>query len=348
MGTWNAIYLGNFASIDPNEGNNTAENAGVLVGQTFGGPGDPILEDETTVTTYDGGGYGGALDNNNSNGSYDWIQTDIGNGLQWYRFDSAATYNATVTFVDGSSENVVVVIFQDVNGNTFLAPSLSSSGNNILNSAPIQSLSLNSVNGTTYSGLADTRSQDVFIACFVRGTLIETQDGPRYVETLKAGDMVNSLDDGAQPLIWTGGRIVDGSGDLAPIRFEAGAMGNIRPLLVSPQHRMLVTGWKAELHFGQSEVLVPAKALVNDTTIRPIPMAQVSYHHILFERHQIVTAEGISSESFHPGKALLTEDKAIHAELMSIFPELAQPDFEAPFETARPCIRPQVAHLLAA
>ena len=348
MGTWNAIYLGNYASIDPNEGNNTAENASVLVGETFGGPGNPILEDETTITTYDGGGYNGALDNNNSGGSYDWIRTDIGNGLQWYRFDSAATYNATVTYVDGSTQNTVVVIFQDTNGNTFLAPSLSNNGNAVLNDAPLQSLELNSVNGATYSGLADTRSTDVFIACFVRGSLVETPDGPRYVETLKAGDMVTTLDDGAQPLIWAGGRQVDGTGHLAPIRFEAGAVGNIRPLLVSPQHRMLVTGWRAELHFGHPEVLVPAKALINGKDIRQTPCEKVSYHHILFDQHQIVTAEGVLSESFHPGRALLTEDKAIHAELTEIFPELASPEFEAPFETARPCVRARVAQLLAA
>ncbi len=348
MGTWNAIYLGNYASIDPNEGNNLAENANVLVGQSFGGPGNPILEDETSITTYDGGGYNNVLDNNNFGSSYDWIRTDIGNGEQWYRFDAAATYNATVTFVDGSSQNMMVVIFQDVNGNTFLAPSLSSSGNSVLNSGPLQSLTLNSLNQATYSGLMDTRSQDVFVACFVRGTLIETETGPRFVETLKAGDLVTSIDDGPQALVWTGGRVVDGMGDLAPIRFEAGAMGNYRPLLVSPQHRMLVTGWKAELHFGQAEVLVPAKALVNGTTIKPCPMPRVSYHHILFDKHQIVMAEGIASESFHPGKALLTEDRAIHAELVSIFPELESPDFQAPFETARPCIKPQMARLLAA
>lgn len=215
-----------------------------MVGETFGEAGDPILEDEVTVTTFDGGGYNDALDNNN-NGSDGWIQTDIGDGLQWYRFDAAATYNATVTYVDGTTADTIVVISQDTSGNTFLAPSLTTSGNNVLNAGPIQSLTLNSVNGSTYPGLAGSRSQDVFLGCFVRGTLIKTEDGPRYVETLKTGDMVMTQDRGLQPLVWTGGRKIAGVGNMAPIRFDAGVLGNIRPLLVSPQHRMLVSGWEA-------------------------------------------------------------------------------------------------------
>ena len=348
MGTWNAIYLGSYGSIDPNEGNNTAENANILVGETFGGPGTPILADEVTITTYDGGGTNNVLDNNNNNGSFDWVYTDIGSGAQWYRFDAAATYNATVTYVDGTTDTTVVVIFQDTGGNTFLAPSLSNAGNDILNDGPLQSLTLNSVNGATYSGLADTRSTDVFIACFVRGTLIETADGPRYVETLKQGDMVMTQDRGAQPLVWAGGRKVAGVGDMAPIRFAAGALGNLRPLMVSPQHRMLVSGWQAELHFGQSEVLVPAKALVNGTTIQPVEMPEVSYHHILFDQHEVVLSEGIFTESFHPGRALLTHDRDMYDEMVTIFPELAQPDFQAPFQTARPCVKPYEGRLLAA
>ena len=348
MGTWNAIYLGNYASIDPNEGNNNAENASSLVGETFGGPGDAMLQTETTITTYDGGGYNGALDNNNNGSSYDWINVDIGNGAQWYRFDAAATYNATITYVDGSSANTIVVLFQDVNGNTFLAPSLSSSGNAVLNAAPLQSMTLNSLNGSNYSGLSDNRSTDVFIACFVRGTLIETPNGPQFIETLKVGDLVNTADSGPQPIVWAGGRSVAAHDHLAPVRFEAGALGNYRPLMVSPQHRMLINSWEAELHFGQQEVLVPAKSLINGTTIRAVPMASVSYHHLLFEQHEVIISEGIYTESFHPGRALLTHDRDMYDEMVEIFPELAKPDFQAPFPTARPCLKPYEGRLLVA
>jgi hypothetical protein len=347
MANWEAIYLGNFASIDPTEGNASAENAGALVGLTFGGPGDPISADTVDVQTYNSGsGSSTALDQDNNNGSYDWIRTDIGSGLQWYRFDAAATYNATLTFVDGTSTDIVAVLFQDVSGNTFLSSSLNNATNVVLESAPIRSLTLNSLNGSNYSGLFENRPAIDFIPCFARGTIIDTPSGPQFVETLRVGDLVLTADHGAQPLIWTGGRVVDGMGSLAPIRFATGALGNLRPLLVSPQHRILVSGWRAELNFGQPEILVPAKGLVNDTTIRPAPMRHVSYHHLLFERHEIVISEGIESESFHPGRALLTHDKAIFGELVRIFPELSHPDFQAPYDTARPCVKPIEGRLL--
>ncbi|MFT5650310.1 MAG: hypothetical protein ACJAXK_002536 [Yoonia sp.] len=347
MATWNAIFLGNFSSLDPNEGNFTAENAASLVGETFGGPGDPILDDIVDVTTQDRGGESGVLDQDKSSPP-DRFQVDIGNGLKWYKFDSAVTYNAEITYVDGTTVTTVVVIFQDTKGNTYLAPGLTDPAHAPLIDAPIQSLELLSVNGDTYLGLAVDRPTEDFLPCFARGTLIETADGPRYVETLKAGDMVATQDRGLQPLVWTGGRKIAGVGNMAPIRFDAGVLGNIRPLLVSPQHRMLVSGWKAELHFGQEEVLVAAKAMVNGTTIRAVEMPQVSYHHILFEQHEIVLSEGIYTESFHPGRALLTHDREMYAEMVEIFPELSRPNFEAPFPTARPCLKLSEARVLAA
>jgi hypothetical protein len=49
---------------------------------------------------------------------------------------------------------------------------------------------------------------------------------------------------------------------------EAGTFGLHRRLVVSPQHRVLLTHWMAELMFGEDEVLVAAKDLVNDCSVR--------------------------------------------------------------------------------
>ncbi len=90
-----------------------------------------------------------------------------------------------------------------------------------------------------------------------------------------------------------------------PIRIKANALGKGLPkrdLLVSPQHRILVSDWRAELMFGVSEVLVAAKHLVNDRDIRvATDLDEFEYYHILFESHQTVFSEGLPSESFHPG-----------------------------------------------
>ncbi|MFZ5961949.1 Hint domain-containing protein [Thalassococcus sp. BH17M4-6] len=180
-------------------------------------------------------------------------------------------------------------------------------------------------------GQFSSQLNDLIAICFARGTLIETPEGPRFIETLRAGDLVTTLDHGPQPIRWIGGRKVSGLGKNTPIRIRAGALGNVRDLWVSPNHRMLVRGAQAELLFGQSEVLVAAKHLVNDKTIRPDPCAEIEYFHFLFDAHQIVFAEACASESLYPGQqTLVTTPKATRAEILALFPELEAPGLPHP------------------
>lgn len=177
--------------------------------------------------------------------------------------------------------------------------------------------------------------------CFTIGTLIQTPKGAVLIETLKPGDLVQTLDHGPQVLRWIGQRTVPALGKFAPICFSKGALDNTRDLLVSPQHRMLITGWNAQLLFGTSEVLVPATALVNDTTIRRQTGGLVTYVHILFDQHEIVLAEGIPSESFFPGEVALNNlDDHAREEILTLFPELtAQRDTFAHTARLSPRIR---------
>jgi len=183
--------------------------------------------------------------------------------------------------------------------------------------------------------------------CFAAGTLILTPSGQRAVETLQAGDLVMTRDHGPQVLRWVGRRLVPGIGRFAPIRFAPGALGNTRALLVSPQHRMLLGGWRAELLFGQDEVLVAAKHLVNDGSVRVQPVALVSYVHLMFDRHEIIEAEGVPSESFHPGDSILQGDAELRAELLALFPELAGGAAGLGWHTARTVLKAHEAQLLA-
>lgn len=173
--------------------------------------------------------------------------------------------------------------------------------------------------------------------CFVKGTRITVEGGLVAVENLKVGDRVLTRDNGYQEIRWIGHRTVRGNGDLAPIRFARGAIGNDRELYVSPQHRMLVEGWDVELHFGTDQVLVAAKHLVNGTTIRVAPRREVTYYHILFDDHQIVKAEGAYSESFHPGEQVLRSNREIREELLALFPDMYETATAR--ETARPVAR---------
>lgn len=161
------------------------------------------------------------------------------------------------------------------------------------------------------------------IPCFVAGTLIRTADGDVPVETLNAGDLVMTLDQGLQPLRWIGQRCVFAEGGLAPIRITAGTFGPHQTLMVSPQHRVLVRDAFAEVLFGSDEVLVAAKDLVNDMTVRRIEGGTVTYVHILFDRHQVIWSNGLATESFLPGpqtSAVFEQD--IIDEICTVFPEL--------------------------
>ena len=158
--------------------------------------------------------------------------------------------------------------------------------------------------------------------CFVHGTAILTATGNRVVQDLRAGDSVITKDHGAQTLRWVGQSTVNGLDLFAPIHFLPGALGNVTDLRVSPQHRMLISGWRAELLFGQIEVLVAAKHLINGRTIFPSPTPKVGYFHLLFDRHCIVFSEGIPSESFYPGNLVLAANRGMLAELAALFPAL--------------------------
>ena len=130
-------------------------------------------------------------------------------------------------------------------------------------------------------------------------------------------------DDGPQPLRWIGRREVAAMGELAPICIDAGTFGPHGRLLVSPQHRILICDSLAELQFGEAEVLVAAKDMVNDRTVRVRRGGMVDYVHLLFDRHQVVFAEGLATESFLPGpQTTKCLEAPIVAEILSLFPQL--------------------------
>lgn len=181
------------------------------------------------------------------------------------------------------------------------------------------------------------------VDCFATGTLIDTPDGPRAVETLRAGDPVVTRDAGAQPLVWTGHSPVDAARldlqpNLRPIRIGAGALAPgcpARPLVLSPQHRVLVRSAIAARMFDRREVLVAAKHLVGLPGISVLrPARGVGYHHLLFQAHHLIRAEGAWTESLYLGpQAMKGLGPAGRREVMALFPELA--DAGKPPEPAR-------------
>jgi hypothetical protein len=192
----------------------------------------------------------------------------------------------------------------------------------------------------TYEVASSTGQTDVgfvtvdSVPCFVAGTRIRTPSGPVPVEDLRPGDLVMTRDDGAQPLRWSGRRQVKAEGDFAPIRIAADTFGRHHELWVSPLHRVLIRDALSELLFGEREVLVAARDLVNDHSVRRIEGGSVEYVHIMFDRHQVVYSEGLPTESFLPGPQIRNSFEAeIVAEICTLFPEI-DPDTGAGYSPA--------------
>lgn len=226
--------------------------------------------------------------------------------------------------------------------------------------AVVQATNADQVVSFTVTGTSGSNvdSDDVTInllICVARGTLIETVTGPVAVEDLVPGDMVRTLDGKPEPVRWIGSRKVSGDEmdadpSLRPVRLKAGALGAGLPqrdLVVSPQHRILLQDWRAQLMFGETQVLVPAKSLRNDLTIRTdTNHDSVEYFHVLFDDHQVIYTEGIPTESFHPGAFVLRAmERAVRDELLTLFPELRGEDGYG--SLVRPALKSWEARMLS-
>lgn len=194
------------------------------------------------------------------------------------------------------------------------------------------------------------------VVCFTAGTKIRTAGGLKPVEELEQGDLVWTKDDGYQPIRWIGQRSLTAVGlaknpHLRPIKIAAGAFGhNIpkRDLSVSPQHRMLVKSRIAHRMADTEEVLVAAKHLLQiDGVDVDHSVENVTYVHFLFDRHQIVKAEGAESESLFTGpEALKAVSQGARSEIFELFPELLELNHDS-LVSARPLMSGRRSRKLA-
>ncbi|MGK7651137.1 Hint domain-containing protein [Roseovarius sp. B08] len=201
-----------------------------------------------------------------------------------------------------------------------------------------------SATGQTDTGFVTLNS----IPCLVRGSRILCEQGEVPVEELRVGDLVVTRDDGLQPLRWVGHREVAGAAAYAPIRIAAGTFGEHNELWLSPLHRVLIRDSLAELLFGEREVLVAAKDLVNDGSVRRVEVERVDYFHLLFDRHQVIMSEGLPTESFLPGPQIKNsfEAEIVH-EICKLFPELNIETAEGYSPAARRMLRGYEAQILS-
>ncbi len=149
--------------------------------------------------------------------------------------------------------------------------------------------------------------------CFLVSSKLDTPKGPRPVERLKVGDLVNTADHGPMPIQWIGFTDHDWPGtheDFKPIMIKQGAFGAGRPrrdLIVSPQHRIVLSGAIVQELFGEREVFVAAKFLTSLPRVRCMKgKKSARYYHVLLDTHAVISAHNMPTESFYPGPMALS------------------------------------------
>lgn len=180
--------------------------------------------------------------------------------------------------------------------------------------------------------------ENTAVVCFAQGTNITTRNGDVAIEDLKVGDLVFTLDHGYQAVRWIGSRrigsdLLEAHENLRPIRIPKEVFGlkNLdQDLLVSPQHRILVSSKVTQRMFDCPEVLVAAKRLLPiDGVEIANDLNEVTYFHVLFDSHEIILANGIPAESLYLGaQARLALTPQGQKEILVIFPEINDPDFQ--------------------
>lgn len=137
-------------------------------------------------------------------------------------------------------------------------------------------------------------------------TRMFTPRGDRAACDLAIGDLINTRDDGPQPITNIREAFAAPSArNHYPVRIAQGALGFGLPyadLTVGPQHRVLFEHIRVPLMFGTDAVLVRAKSLTashkNVAVQRAV--APISYIQISLADQGIIFAEGVPIETILP------------------------------------------------
>jgi hypothetical protein len=193
------------------------------------------------------------------------------------------------------------------------------------------------------SALPNPAREERCTPCFTPGTFVTTHRGELPVEHLAAGDRVVTRDNGIQTVRWVGKTqmfLQDFQADphLLPVFIRQGSLGKGLPerdMMVSPNHRVLVANDQTTVRFADREVLVAAKHLVAKG-VHTVQSSGTTYIHFMCDRHEVVLADGIWTESFQPDdQSLKTMGNAQRLEIYEIFPELKTDAGRAAYVPAR-------------
>ena len=167
---------------------------------------------------------------------------------------------------------------------------------------------------------------DLLCLSFARGTMITMADGSqRAIEALVPGDPILTRDHGRQPIRWIGHARLRAVGAFAPVVISAGTLGNGGDLILSQHHRVFLYQRQKLPGLSTSELLVQARHFVDDDGVYLRTGGYVDYFSLVFDRHEIIYAEGIPSESLMVNDATVNRlPPDIAADVKAKFPGLTQ------------------------
>lgn len=216
---------------------------------------------------------------------------------------------ASVAGVDMRDKQIAIITA--ANGKQYFFVTDGSGSISVMNALPNGAQSVSNVSTTA-----------PVLVCFLRGTLIETPQGPRPIESLEIGDEISTYDGKVLPLRWIGRRALSAAAlllnpELRPIVLPQDMFGPGLPsrrLKLSASHRLAIGGWETELLFGSETVLLRANHLRGNGAARVNPNRGIEYFHLLLDEHTLILANGLACESFQLGArgelALQSKDMA--------------------------------------
>lgn len=139
------------------------------------------------------------------------------------------------------------------------------------------------------------------LTSFGPGTMLQTDEGEVPVEWLDTQHKLVTRDHGAQPILRIN-RIRLLRSDLqqhpefAPVVMLPDTFGPMIPghhVRLSPNSLVLYRSWRAQLHYGTNEVLVPGATLADKMPLRRPADTTFVYTQILMQRHELLYIEGM-------------------------------------------------------
>jgi hypothetical protein len=245
-------------------------------------PGSPPVSPGAEISTFD-----------------QFVTTTISNGNTLAYFTGASAEAAYASLIGSSTPAPVPVTYIAGDAENFYHFATAASdplGKDLMSGVGLGSgtvVSLSAVDLAVLRDIGIPVSADV--VCYARGTRIAVQNGETAIEDLRVGDAVMTAGGDIVPIVWIGRRRVDcrrhpAPHRVQPIRIQAHAFAPDLPhrdLLVSPRHSIYCMN-----------VLIPARLLVNGSTVTQLDVDSITYFHVELAQHDLVLAEGLPSESY--------------------------------------------------